>query len=271
VDVAGIKEGQKMIWTAGDFGEIATLIEPASEAIVNELTIEPGDKLLDVACGTGNISIPAAKLGADVTGLDLTPKLLEEAKVRAEVEEVEVTWVEGDAEVLPFADDSFAHVVSCFGMIFAPQHDVAAAEMARVCEPGGNLAITSWAVEGLNGQMFSVVGKHMPAPPEPIPTAVDWGTPEYIMARFAPTGAEMNVEVRSVEFRALSAEGWVAYNEEKLGPMLMAKAALAPQGLWDPLRQDLVAMYEAANIATDGTWVAKADFLLATGKLPLVG
>lgn len=225
-----------MVWSSGDFPDIAKMIEPASTAIVEGIGIGPGDKVLDIATGTGNLAIPAAKLGAEVVGLDLTPELLEVARERAAAEGVAVEWVEGDAEALDYPDNAFDHVVSAFGMIFAPRHELAAAEMTRVCRPGGNLAMTSWNSEGLNGSLFQVMGKHLPAPPEKMATMVDWGSPQYIIDHFAPHGVNMRVDQEFVEFKAASADAWVAYNEDKLGPMLMAKNALTPQGKWDALR-----------------------------------
>lgn len=269
MDTAAIKEGQKHIWTIGDFPDLATLIQPASDAIIAGLDIKAGDRVLDVACGTGNLAIPAAKLGAEVVGLDLTPRLLDVARERAAAEQVDVEWIEGDAEVLPFADNSFDHVVSCFGIIFAPQHRVAAAEMRRVCRPGGGIAITAWTKIGLNGTLFSVMGQHLPQPPEPMPSPVDWGEDAYLRDCFGDLGPSMEIVTKHVDFKAPSAEEWVAYNEDKLGPAVMAKSVLEPMGKWEALREDLIRHYENANIADDGGWAAEADYLLAIGREPV--
>lgn len=268
MDPAAIKEGQKHIWTIGDFPDLATLIQPASDSIVADLGIKAGDRVLDVACGTGNLAIPAAKLGADVVGLDLTPRLLEAARERSTAEGVEIEWIEGDAEALPFEDNSFDHVVSCFGIIFAPQHDVAAAEMRRVARPGGGIAMTAWTKAGLNGTLFSVMGEHLPKPPEPMPSPVDWGEESYLRARFGNLGPQLTITTQHIDFKAPSANDWVAYNEDKLGPAVMAKTVLEPMGKWDALREALIAHYEAANIADDGSWAAEADYFLAVGNEP---
>ncbi len=268
MDPTAIKEGQKHIWTIGDFPDLATLIQPASDAIIDALGIEAGDRVLDVACGTGNLAIPAAKLGADVVGLDLTPRLLEVARERAVAEGVTVEWIEGDAEDLPFDDDSFDHVVSCFGMIFAPQYSRAAAEMRRVCRPGGGIAITAWTKTGLNGTLFTVLGKHLPAPPEPMPSPVDWGEETYLRSCFGDLGPDMAIATEHIDFRAPSVTEWVAYNEDKLGPVVMAKSVLEPLGKFDALRDDMISHYEQADIGSDGEWSAEADYFLATGEEP---
>lgn len=268
MDTTAFKEGQKHIWTIGDFPDLATLIQPASDAIIDALGIKAGDRVLDVACGTGNLAIPAAKLGADVVGLDLTPRLLEAARERAAEAGVTVEWIEGDAENLPFDDDSFDHVVSCFGIIFAPRHAVAASEMRRVCRPGGGIAMTAWTKAGLNGTLFSVMGEHLPKPPEPVPTPVDWGEESYLRECFGDLGPQMTVTTKHIDFKAPSAAEWVSFNEDKLGPVVMARSILEPQGKYEALRDALIGHYERADIGTDGEWAAEADYFLATGREP---
>jgi SAM-dependent methyltransferase len=256
------------MWAAGDFPDIAKFIITASGETLNALDPQPGDRLLDIAAGTGNLSIPAAQRGAVVTGLDITPELLEVARTRAKDAGMDIDFIEGDAEELPFDDDSFPLVASVFGMIFAPRHDVAAAEMARVCEPGGSFALTAWTPDGMNGRMFQVIGKHMPPPPPDFTPPTAWGDEEYAAARFEGTGAKLTCTRHVVTFTADSVDEWVAYNEAKLGPMLMAKAALEPQGKWDQLRGELVDYYSGFNSAEDGTFVGAAEYLLVLGTLP---
>src|SRR5690349_12036823 len=166
MDVAAFKEGQKTVWSLGEFADIAAMIRSASETILDKAGVQSGDTLLDVACGTGNLAIPAAERGAIVTGIDITPKLVEICRAEAAAKGLEMTIEEGDAEALEPADETFDKVISVFGMIFAPQHELAASEMVRVAKPGGTVAITSWALDGMNGEMFRVIGGHMPPPPE---------------------------------------------------------------------------------------------------------
>jgi len=236
--------------------------------ICRKLMLAPGERLLDVATGSGNVAIPAALAGADVTGLDLTPKLLEVARERAAEAGVEIEFVEGDAEDLPFDDRSFDRVTSCFGVMFAPRHDVAAAELVRVAKPGARIVITAWTPEGLNGRMFQTVGSYMPPPPPELKPPVMWGTEEHLQTLFASSGAELAFERHMVVYEHESPEAWFEYNERVLGPTIMAKAALEPQGKWEELRAELIALYEDANEVDDGTMRVRAEYLLAVAQLP---
>lgn len=267
MDVAAFKEGQKTVWSLGEFADIAAMIRPASETILDRANVVPGDDLLDVACGTGNLAIPAAERGARVTAMDITPKLVEICRAEAAAKGLDIDISEGDAEALAYADDSFDKVVSVFGMIFAPQHELAAAEMVRVAKPGSTVAITSWTQEGMNGQMFGVIGKHMPPPPEGMQTPFQWGSVDHVRETF-PDGIDWSFSRENVAFKADDAAAWFAFMEEKLGPLVMARAALEPQGKYDALREDLTAHYESFNTAGDGSFNGVAEYLLAVGTLP---
>ena len=267
IDYDQIKQGQRAMWSAGDFPDIAKTIQPVSDALVEAMEIQAGQDVLDVATGSGNAAIPAARLGARVTGLDLTPELFDAARVRAEEAGVEVEWVEGDAEELPFADGSFDRVMSVFGSMFAPRQARAASEMLRVARPGGLVGTCAWTPDGLNGRFFAVVGRHMPPPPEGLQQPVLWGTEEH-MRELWGDGAELSFQTLTVAVEAESPEAWVDYCEENLGPMIMAKRALEPEGRWEALRDDLVAQYAEHNEATDGTLHAPAEYLQTLGRLP---
>jgi SAM-dependent methyltransferase len=268
IDVGGIKEGQRKMWTIGDYPDIARTIAGVAETILERAGAGPGVSLLDVATGTGNVAIPAALRGASVTGLDLTPRLLEVARRRAAEAGAEVSFIEGDAEELPFDSDSFDCVTSCFGVMFAPRQELAAGELARVARPGGTLLVTAWTPQGLNGQMFKTVGSYMPAPPPELKPPVMWGDEEHVRTLFAPTGAELVFEHHMVTFEHDSAESWLEYNERVLGPTIMAKAALEPQGKWAALREDLIGLYTDGNEAEDGTFRARAEYLLTVARMP---
>ena len=268
IDVSGIKEGQRMMWTAGDYPDLARTIESVAELVVERAGAAPGQALLDVATGSGNVAIPAALAGARVTGLDLTPKLLEVARGRAASAGLDVTFVEGDAEELPFAEDSFDRVTSCFGVIFAPRHDVAAGQLARVAKPGARIVFTAWTPEGLMGRMFQTVGSYMPPPPPELNPPVTWGDEAHVRELFAPSGAELAFERHTVTFEHESPEGWLGYNERVLGPTIMAKAALEPQGRWEQLRAELIKLYTDANEAEDGSMRVRAEYLLGVAQLP---
>jgi SAM-dependent methyltransferase len=266
IDVEGFKQGQKAMWAMGDYPDLARWIAAVGELVAKRVGAAPGEELLDVATGSGNVAIPAAAQGARVTGLDLTPELLEVARARAAEEGVEVTWLEGDAEALPFADASFDRVTSCFGVIFAPRQEHAARELVRVARPGATIALTAWTPEGLNGQMFKTVGAHMPPPPEGLRSPVLWGTEDHVRELFSGSDVELAFERHTIDFKHDSPESWVEYNERVLGPTIMAKNALSPQGKWEPLREELIALYQANNQARDGSLHISAEYLLTIAR-----
>ncbi len=268
IDVAGIKAGQKAMWTAGDFAEVARRITSVGEHVAQAAGAGPGIELLDVATGTGNVSVPAALAGAKVTGLDLTPKLLEDQRRRAAAEGVEIELVEGDAEELPFGDGSFDSVTSCFGVMFAPRHPVAAAELVRVARPGGRIVVAAWTPQGMVGRMFGTSASFMPPPPEGFVPPVMWGVEDHVRSLFAGTGAELSFEPRAVPFEGDSVEAWLTRDEKDLGPAVMAKAALEQQGRYDELRRALIDLYEEFNEATDGSFRGSAEYLVTVARLP---
>jgi SAM-dependent methyltransferase len=268
IDVNGIKQGQKAMWASGDYPEIARTIEEVAEAVVESVRAAPDEDLLDVATGSGNVAIAAAQKGAAVTGLDITPELLQAARRRAAQAGVEVRWIEGDAEELPFADASFDRVTSCFGVMFAPRQERAAAELVRVARPGARIAFTAWTPEGLLGKLFKLIGSYMPPPPAELKPPVMWGTEDHVRSLFAAAGVELSFERRTVTFNDDSPEGWVEYNSRVLGPMILARTALEPQGRWEALQGDLVELYREGNEATDGTLRAPAEYLLTVAQVP---
>jgi SAM-dependent methyltransferase len=268
IDVSGIKQGQKMMWSIGDYPDIATRIQGVAEVLVQRVGAGPGLEMLDVATGSGNVAIPAAQAGANVTGLDLTPKLLEVARRRAADAGVEVKFIEGDAEELPFESDTFDLVTSCFGVMFAPRQQHAANELIRVARPGATLAIAAWTPEGLNGRMFQTVGSYMPPAPPELKPPVMWGNEDHVRSLFADSGAELSFERKMVTFEYDSPIGWVEYNERILGPAIMAKNVLEPQGRYGELRAELIDLYEKANQEQDGTFKADGEYLLTIAHLP---
>ena len=259
-----MKERQRAMWTAGDFARVAHRIAGVSAELLDEVGVAEGAQLLDVACGTGNASIPAAQRGAEVTGLDLTPKLLEVAAERAAETGVEIDLVEGDAEALPFDDDSFDRVISVFGAMFAPDHRRAASELLRVCRPGGTVGVCAWTPQGLNGRMFGLLASHLPPPPEGFQPPVLWGEEVHVRELLGGGGTPPATQRRTVRYEDESAESWVAFSEGTLGPIVLAKAALEPQGLWEETRAELVALYEEHNESTDGRLVLHAEYLMTT-------
>ncbi len=266
MDVEGIKQGQRAMWTAGDYPEVAQRIASVGEYVAERAGAGTGIELLDVATGNGNVSIPAALAGARVTGLDLTPKLLEDQRERARAAGVDVELIEGDAEQLPFADGSFDRVTSCFGVMFAPRQLVATAELLRVTRPGGAIVVAAWTPEGVVGRLFRLTGSFMPPPPEGFQPPATWGVEDHVRGLFDASGAELSFERRTVGFEGESVEAWIERDERILGPTLMAKAALEQQGRYGELRQQLIELYEQVNEAGDGSFRAQAEYLVTVAR-----
>jgi ubiquinone/menaquinone biosynthesis C-methylase UbiE len=256
------------MWSAGDYPEIAQRIQAAADHVVEVAGVSPEDEVLDVATGSGNVAIVCAGRGANVTGLDLTPELFDAARRRAAEAGVECEWVEGDAEELPYPDDSFDKVLSTFGVMFAPRHAVAAAELIRVARPGGTVVVAAWTPEGGNGQMFKTVASHMPPPPPDFEPPTLWGTEEHVRDLFASHGVDLEFERTNVVFEGESPEAWLEYNERTLGPMVLARAALEPQGKWEALQQDLLQLYRSFNLNDDGSFKAEGEYLVTIARVP---
>jgi SAM-dependent methyltransferase len=268
IDVSGIKEGQKMMWTAGDYPEISRRIASVAELLAERVGAGPGVELLDVATGSGNVAIAAAQAGGKVTGLDLTPKLLDVARSRASAAGLEIEFVEGDAEQLPFEHGSFDRVTSCFGVMFAPRQQVAAAELVRVARPGSTIGVAAWTPEGFVGASFKTSMGYMPPMPAELKPPVMWGNEEHVRSLFADSGAEVTCERRTVAFSGPNADAWFAEDERMLGPAVMAKAALEPQGRYEQLRDDMLKLYSDFNEADDGSFRVQSEYLLTLVRLP---
>jgi len=269
IDTAALTQRQKLMWAEGDYADIARTIEPVAREVLDAVGMQAGETLLDVATGTGNAALEAARRGARVTGLDLTPELLSIARQRADEEGLQITLVEGDAQALPFADGSFDRVTSVFGAMFAPDQERTAAELLRVCRPGGTVAVAAWAPEGLNGQMFAVLGRHLPPPPDGFRPPILWGAEDVVRTLFADAaGIRCELRPATDSVKAPRVDAWIAYTERVLGPTIMAKAALESQGRWAAARADLVELYERFNEAVDGSMLAHPTYLLtvATAK-----
>jgi SAM-dependent methyltransferase len=268
IDVEGIKQGQRTMWASGDYPQIARRISTVGELLVERLGAGPGVEMLDVATGAGNVAIPAAKAGARVTGLDLTPELLEVARRRAQDEGVSIEFVEGDAESLPFGEGSFDRVSSCFGVMFAPRHQQAAAELLRVARPGGMIAVAAWTPEGLIGSMFRTTSSFLPPPPPELLPPVRWGEEDHVRSLLGAGGAELEFERHEVVFEHESTEAIIAEDERLLGPAILAKAALEPQGRYEELRGQMLELYGSANESSDGRFRARAEYLVSIARLP---
>ena len=254
-----LKTKLKTTWEAGDFSEVAKHIETVAEAFVERLNIQPGMKVLDVACGSGNLAIIAAQKGAEVTGIDIADNLIDAAIKRAATAGLDIKFEVGDAEAMPYEDNSFDLVMTMFGAMFAPRPEVAASELVRVCKPGGTIAMANWTPDGHAGQMFKLSGKYLPPPPMPPP--VLWGVPETVVERFGDSVSDLKTTPRLADmiFEYGPAEV-VEHFRQYFGPTVMAFKAIAPEH-HEAFRSDTEALWALNNTATDGTTVVKSEYL----------
>ena len=260
-----LKAAHRATWDSGDYTAVADkFVTPLGMAALTAAGPAPGTEVLDVAAGSGNPAIAVAQAGATVTALDLAPSLLEIGRRRARAAGVDVDFVEGDAEALPFGNESFDVALSVVGVQFAPRHEVVARELARVVRPGGLIVLCSWTPPGLIGQFLKTVGSRMPKPPEGASPPPLWGDEGHVRDLFAEAGIEFEFERRHTDVTHGSAAGFVDYMAYHYGPLVKARERLSQDGTWDELRHDLVALCERHNIATDG-FLAGAEYLLARG------
>lgn len=258
-DLAQLKSGMKSTWMAGDFGQIATLTAQEAVNFVKRLGIEPNMEVLDIACGTGNTAIPAAKAGANVTGVDIATNLLEQARQRAAAEQVKVRFQEGDAEDLPCDDHAFDVVLTMFGAMFAPRPDRVAAELARVCKPGGLIAMANWTPQGFVGKQFQLMAKIVPPPPMPSP--VLWGDESVVRERLGNASKHLTCVKQTVHFSyAASPREMVAFFRKYFGPTQVAFSKLDEAGQ-AKLAAGLEGLWTDNNTATDGTLAVKGEYL----------
>jgi SAM-dependent methyltransferase len=257
----------RIVWGKGDFGAMARLIWGVGDRIVERVDVKEGEDVIDVACGTGNAALRAAARGARVTGLDIVPDLLEQGRGLAAEEGVEVNWIEGDAQELPFEDGSFDVVLSTFGCMFAPDHRATAAGIARVLRPGGRIGICSWTPTGKTGEFFKIIASHLPAPPEGFQPPALWGVEEHVSEIFAGTGVEPEFAHEHVDFLFESPEDALATFETKFGPVVNAKEMLEPQGKWDAMAADMLGYFtEQMRDTGDGSKSYAAEYLAVTGS-----
>jgi SAM-dependent methyltransferase len=250
-EMEALKTKLKATWMAGDFGQIARTLEPGAAAFIERLDLQPGEKVLDVACGTGNLAIPAARAGAVVTGVDIAPNLIEQAGQRARAEGVECRFEEGDAEALAYEDGSFDAVVTMFGAMFAPRPERVAEELVRVCRPGGRIAMANWTPDGFIGKMFKLTGQHVPPPNMPSPLL--WGDETTVGERLGRNIGELRLNRRKITFDfPLPPSEVVEFFRTFYGPTQKAFAALdGDDDRQAALRRDLEELWTEHNQADD--------------------
>ena len=250
IDLEAVKGIQQKVWSAGDFSVIAQTVQFVSDELVEALDIMPGERVIDVACGSGNCAIPAARRAwGNTVGVDYVPELLERGRERAAAERLEIEFIEGDAENLPFEDASFDVVVTTFGSMFAPNQEKAAAELLRVCKPGGRIGMGNWTPEGVTGSMFQISSKHAPPPPG-APSPLAWGKEETLKEMLGDEVSSLDVKRKQCIFRFKSPEHWLEVFRTYFGPVKMAFERVGPDGE-EALAADLRQMLEDANDAGD--------------------
>lgn len=259
-EMEALKGRLKATWMSGDYGHFAQYLLPGALDFLDRLQVSPGTRMLDVACGAGQIAIPAAQAGADVTGIDIATNLVEQARARAREAGVNARFEEGDAEMLPFPDASFDLVTSLIGAMFAPRPDMVAAELLRVSQPGGRIVMANWTPDGHVGQMFKTIGKHVPPPPLMV-SPVKWGDEATVRERLEPGSTTLTCTKRLYPMRyPFGPAEVVDFFFEYYGPTLRAKAALDAAGQ-SALRNDLVDLWTSNNQAADGSTDVQAEFL----------
>jgi 2-polyprenyl-3-methyl-5-hydroxy-6-metoxy-1,4-benzoquinol methylase len=259
-EMQGLKTRLKAVWMAGDYGVFAKYLEPGALEFLARLAVAPGTRMLDVACGAGQIAIPAARAGARVTGVDIATNLVEQARARAAADGVEVRFDEGDAEMLPYADGSFDLVVSLIGAMFAPRPERVAAELLRVCRPGGRIVMANWTPSGFVGLMFKTIGRHVP-PPALMPSPLLWGDQATVRDRLGGGVAQLQTSKRLYPFAyPFPPAEVVEHYRTYYGPINRAFEALDASGQ-AALRRDLEQLWTEHNRATDGTTRYDAEYL----------
>ncbi|QIO98382.1 class I SAM-dependent methyltransferase [Bradyrhizobium symbiodeficiens] len=260
-DLAAVKQRQHGAWSSGDYAVVGTTLQIVGEQLCETLDLRAGSKVLDVAAGNGNVTLAAARRWCDVTSTDYVPALLERGQERAAADHLTVEFREADAEALPFADASYDVVVSTFGVMFTPDQDKAASELARVCKSGGKIGLANWTPQGFIGQLFKTIGKRVP-PPAGVKSPALWGTEARLQEMFGSQASEITAEPRMFVFRYRSPDHWLDVFKSYYGPMLKAFAALDEIGQ-AALRHDLMALLGEFNHAEDGTVVVHSEYLEA--------
>ena len=260
--LGGLKDRQQRMWASGDYAAVAARIHPIAERLCETADLAAGASVLDVATGSGNAAIAAARCGCNVVGIDYVPGLLDRARARARAEGLSVQFVEADAEALPFAAASFDAVLSVVGVMFAPDQSRAAAELTRVCRPDGKIALASWTPEGFIGDLLGLVGRYAPPPPGLRPPG-EWGSPSRLHELLGRAASSIDTRERVHTFRHRSAEEFADFFLDNYGPTERAAAGLDGDAR-AAFRADLIALAAAASrLPTDGAVSIPATYLEA--------
>ena len=263
-----LKARHRKMWASGDYASmVETFLLPLGPRLVEACGVDSGMRVLDVAAGTGNASLPAAERGASVTASDLTPELLEAGRSRAEAQGLELEWVEADAENLPFEDESFDVVMSCIGAMFAPHHQETADELVRVCRSGGTIGMLNWTPEGMIGALFKTMGPFAPPPPPGASPPPLWGSEDHLRELFAD-----RVELRTLERDVLEITAfeqphdYADHFKERYGPTIVAQANAGRDGRDTEFEEALSSFCDEWNLGTDDGARFEQEYLLAVAS-----
>jgi len=258
-DLAAVKLKQKAAWSAGDYAVIGTTLQIVGENLCEALDLRAGERVLDVAAGNGNVTLAAARRWCDVVSTDYVAALLERGQARASAEGLDIRFEEADAENLPYADASFDVVLSTFGVMFTPNQERAASELARVCKPGGKIGLANWTPSGFIGQLFKVIGRYIPPPAGVKPPSL-WGTEERLRELFGERIATLEAARQNFVFRYRTPQHWLETFRTYYGPMNKAFGAVnAAQQ--ESLAADLIQLVQQFNRATDGAMLVPSEYL----------
>ena len=258
-DYGAIKAKQQKAWGSGDYGRIGVTLQITGEQLCEAMDLRAGESVIDVAAGNGNVTLAAARRFCNVVSTDYVTSLLDQSRARASAEGLNIEYQQADAESLPFADNRFDNVVSTFGVMFAPDQAACAAELTRVCTPGGKIGLANWTPQGFIGQLFKVIGRYI-APPTGLNPPSAWGTEAFTNQHFKPRCTSVTNVSRMFCFRYQSPQHWLDLFRTYYGPLLKAFEALDDEkGV--QLEQDIYALIESLNEAGDGSMVLNSEYL----------
>ncbi len=258
-DFAAVKIRQQATWASGDYAAIGAILQIVSERLCEAVDLRAGEQVLDVATGSGNTALAVARRFGEVVGIDYVPALLERGRLRAGADGLTIDLREGDAEALDFPDASFDVVLSTFGQMFAPNQEQTAAEILRVCRPGGRIGLANWTPDGFIGGVFKAISRHV-SPPAGVKSPVLWGTENRLRELFGDGVSSLNVRPQTYVFRFRSPDHWLQFFRDFYGPTKKAFEALDPNGQ-AALTDDLMGVLKHYNRSGDETLVAPSDYL----------
>jgi len=258
-DFDAIKQKQQAMWASGNYSKVGSTLQITGESLCEAMDVSSGESVLDVAAGNGNVTLAAARRYCRVTSTDYVQELLDQGRARADADGLLVDYQQADAEKLPFANTYFDNVVSTFGVMFAPNQAQAAAEMLRVCRPGGKIGLANWTPDGFIGRLFKIVGRYV-SPPAGVQSPAAWGTQEFLQKHFGHSAGDITVTTKSYVFRYLSSEHWLDIFRNYYGPVHKAFNALSSEQQ-HALAQDITQLINELNLAKDGSVKVPSTYL----------